>query len=146
MKKKNLVYIIVILFCGLCLTGYLFADDVKKEEIKMVHKTVIIHEYEGLTPQILRVEPGTTVIWVNYAAVEAVIIFLDEEIIDAADCPVYFFIDRDGTYESHEMCAGCTASLCFMEKGSYDYIVKEYRTHYAPGGIERDYRGTILVK
>ena len=143
MKRKRLIYTMVILFSSLCLTGYLFAAEAKKEEIKKVHKTVIIHEYEGLTSENLRVEPGTTVTWVNFAAVEAKILFLDEEVINAADCPVYFFIDRDGTYETHKMCAGCTASLCFLEKGRFDYVVKETRTSY---GEEKEYRGTILVK
>ena len=143
MKRKNLIYITVILIGTLYLTGYLFADEAKKEEVKRFHQTVIIHEYEGLVPEILRIEPGTTVTWVNFAAVEAKMLFFDREVIDAADCPVYFFIGDNGTYESHEMCAGCTASLCFQEKGRYDYIVKESRTSY---GYNKEYRGTILVK
>ena len=141
MKRKNLIYTILILFSSLCLTGYLFATE--EEATTKNHKTVVIHEHEGVTPQILRIEPGTTVIWVNLTLVEAEVLFLDRKVIDAAECPVYFFIGDDGTYESHEMCAGCAASLCFQGKGRFDYAVKEARTSY---GEEKEYRGTILVK
>ena len=141
MRRKNLIYTLLILFSSLCLTGYLFAAE--EEETTKNHKTVVIHEHEGVTPQILRIEPGTTVIWVNLTLVEAEVLFLDRKVIDAADCPVYFFIGDDGTYESHEMCAGCAASLCFQEEGRFDYIVKEARNSY---GDEKEYQGTILVK
>lgn len=143
MKRKSLIYTIVILIGSFYLTGYLFADEAKKGEINRLHKTVVIHEYQGVTPETLIVKPGTTVIWVNLAAIQAEIIFLDKEVVDAADCPVYFFVGRDGTYETHEMCAGYTASLCFQEKGRYDYIVKASRTVY---GEEKEYLGTIWIR
>ena len=140
MKRKSVIYLMLILLSSLYLIGYLFAAE---EETKKNYRTVVIHEYQGAIPQHLRVEPGTTVIWVNLAIVEAEVIFLDREVIDAAEYPVYFFIGDEAIYESHEMCAGCAASLCFEEKGRFDYIVRQARNSY---GDEKEYQGTILVK
>ena len=143
MRRKNLIYMVVILVGIFHLIEYPFAAEAKKEGLKKLHKTIIIYEEEGLVPPNLTAKPGITVSWVNLSETEAEILFLDKEVTDAADCPVYFFIGRKGAYESHKMCAGCTASLCFREKGRFDYIVKESRTFH---GGEKEFRGTIVIK
>lgn len=143
MRKRNLIYIVVILISIFFIVGDSSADEIKKEESKKIHKTVIIHEEEGVTPKILNAEIGVIVNWVNLSLVEAEIRFIDKKVNDAADCPVDFFIGKDGTYESKKMCAGCTTSLCFQKKGRFEYIIKEYRTFH---GGEKEFRGTILIK
>ena len=143
MKSKGIIHILAILVCISHLIGFSFAEEVQQEEMNRQHKTVFIHEQEGLIPQTLVCQPGTTVTWMNDATVEAEILFLDKKVIDAASCLVYFYIGKNGTYESHKMCAGCTASLCFQGKGNYDYIVKESRTFH---GGDKEYRGAIVIK
>ena len=141
MKSKNLIYIIVIMIGTFYLTGYPFAAETKKEEVKKIYKTVIIDE--GLYYKTLTAEPGTTVIWVNYSKRQVEILFLDKKVIDAADCLSNFFIGKDGACESVKMCRNCTASLCFQKKGAFGYIVKESRTFYGTG---KEYRGVIWIK
>ena len=143
MRRKNLIYLVVIMASIFFMIGSSFAVEAKKEESKKIHKSIIIYEEEGLVPPNLTAKLGVTVSWVNLSETEAEILFLDKKVADAADCPVHFFIGRKGAYESHKMCAGCTASLCFQEKGEFDYIVKESRTFY---GGEKEFRGTIVIK
>lgn len=143
MKKEYLTITSTIFLVLFCITAYCLAEEAKQEEMKRQHKTVFIHEHEGLIPQVLIAKLGTTVTWMNDATVEAEILFSDKKVLDAAACLVNFFIGKNGTYESHKMCAGCTASLCFQEKGTFDYIVKESRTFY---GGDKEYRGTILIE
>jgi len=76
LKSKDLIYIIVIMIGTFYLTGYLFADETKKEEVKKIYKTVIIDE--GIYDQTLTAEPGTTIIWVNYTKRQVEILFLDK--------------------------------------------------------------------
>lgn len=143
MKKEYLTITSTIFLVLFCITAYCLADEAKQEEMKRQHKTVFIHEQEGLIPQTLVSERGTTVTWMNDATVEAEILFLDKKVVDAASCLVYFYIGKNGTYESHKMCAGCTASLCFQKKGTFDYVVKESRTFH---GGDKEYRGAIVIK
>ena len=143
MKRKYLTVTSTIFLVIFCLSAFCLADEAKQEEMKRQHKTIFIHEQEGIAPQTLVGEIGTTVTWINDANVEAEILFLNKNVVDAADCLVYFFIGKNGTLESHKMCAGCTASLCFLEKGTFDYIVKESRTFHGAG---KEFRGSILIK
>jgi hypothetical protein len=73
------------------------------------------------------------------------ILFLDKRVVLACGSPVNFFVGKGGAYESAKIPFGGTASLCFTEKGRYEYIIKVSRTFYA-ATIERDNRGTILIK
>ena len=79
MQSKNLIYMIslIIIFY---LTGYSFATEVKKEEVKKLYETIILIDYEELIPGTVTAEPGTTVIWVNYAKMQVKILFLDKNI------------------------------------------------------------------
>jgi plastocyanin len=107
------------------------------------HKTIKIKEKEGIIPRTVTLQPGETVKWVNLSMSEVEIHFLDNKVIDAADNPVYFFVGRGSTYETHSICTGCTASLRFQKKGSFRYRVKESRTYH---GGEKEFRGAMLIK
>ena len=115
-------------------------------EMKIVNKIVTLHEYEGATPQTLSSAPGTTVIWVNQSRSPIELLFVDKKVVMACGSPVNFFVGKDGAYESAKIPFGGTASLCFLEKGHYEYMVKVSRTFYMPGDIARDNRGTIWIK
>jgi len=109
---------------------------------------VTINESEGANPSTLISEAGTTVIWVNHSRSPLEVLFLDKKVTLACGSPVNFFVGKDGAYESGKIPFGSTASLCFTEKGSYDYIVKVSRTFRMPaqGGLGQEHRGTIAIK
>ena len=144
MKRKILITGILIIVIS-CLTGLAFAAGEKTEEIKVINKIVTITSREGVRPVTLTSKPGTTVVWVNHSRYPEEILFLDKKVVLACSSPVNFFVGKDGAYESAKIPFGGTASLCFTEKGRYDYIIKSSRTFYLQR-IEREHRGTIWIK
>lgn len=143
MKKKNVIFGILLLINIFFLRGYSPAEEAAQEEQKQLGEVIVaIYDYEGVIPEVLIVEPGTMVTWVNCTAEEAEIIFLDEGVVHSADCSEYFFINREGCYQSLVMCCEYVASLCFQEPGFFDYVVKTYKTSSGEGD---EYRGAICV-
>ena len=119
-----------------------------EEEVTISNRIVKINEKEGASPSILVTSAGTTVIWVNYSKSPLEVLFLDKKVTLACGSPVNFFVGKDGAYESGKIPFGSTASLCFTEKGKYDYIVKVSRTFYMPaqGGAGAEHRGSIVIE
>jgi len=146
MERKSLIAIIAIMLGVFYITGLAVAAEDKQEEIKVVNKIVVIDEQEGAKPPSFSSEAGTTVIWVNHSRSPLEILFLDKKVVLACGSPVNFFIGKDGAYESAKIPFGGTASLCFTEKGKYDYIVKVSRTFYASSDLAREHRGMIWIK
>lgn len=144
MKRGNLIFIICLLIGFFCFTGLIFAAEEKTEEIKIINKVVRVSHQEGAMPTALTTKPGTTVIWVNQSRTPVEILFLDKKVVLACGSPVNFFIGKDGAYESAKIPFGGTASLCFTEKGKYEYIFRASSTFYPKR--DRDYRGIIWIK
>ena len=128
MKETILIHIIIVVVGTCYVIGDSLAAETRNEVSMKSDRTIRVTEKEGIIPQTVTIKPGDTVKWVNLSRSEIEIHFLDEEVIDAADNPVYFFICRERTYESYSICAGSSASLRFQEKGSFGYLVKE-QTH-----------------
>ena len=80
----------------------------------------------------------------NHSRQPAEILFLDKKVTLACNAPVNFFVGKDGAYESAKIPFGGSASLCFIEKGSYDYAYKTSATFYPMQ--EKEHRGTIVIK
>jgi plastocyanin len=151
MTRKFLTGMIVIFLGVLCTVGTTTAEEKKaapegkQEGIKVTNKIVTLNEFEGASPATLISKSGTTVIWVNHSRSPVEILFLDKKVVLACGSPVNFFVGKDGAYESAKIPFGGTASLCFTEKGRYDYIIRVSRTFYQHD-IVRDNRGTILIE
>ena len=143
MKRKIIIQVMIVVVSMCYVIGYSIAAETRNEVSMKSHKTIKIKEKEGIIPRTVTLQPGETVKWVNLSMSEIEIHFLDNKVIDAADNPVYFFVGRGSTYETHSICAGCTASLRFQEKGSFEYQVKESRTYH---GGEKEFRGAMLIK
>jgi hypothetical protein len=88
------------------------------------------------------------VIWVNNARSILEVFFLDKKVTLACGSPVNFFVGENGAYESGKIPYGGTASLCFTQKGTYEYIVTVNTTYYKPafGGLEKQHKGLIIIK
>ena len=145
MKRKNLITIIAIFMGIFYLTGLTLAAEEKAEEIEVISKIVTIHPSEGVRPITLTSNVGTTVVWLNRDRFPLEILFLDKKVTLACSSPVNFFVGKDGAYESAKIPFGGTASLCFTEKGRYEYIVKSSRTFYDQT-LAREHRGTVWIK
>ena len=137
--KKSLMIITIALW-GFYQIGFIQADESKKEEIKISNKIVTIGDFQGLRPVILSSKPGTAVIWVNHSRFPVEILFLDKKVTFACGSPVNFFVGKDGVYESNKIPSGGTASLCFIEKGKYEYRIKASTTFYV-GRMKRNLKG-----
>jgi len=144
MRRKRFVAIVIVLIGVFCMTGLSFAAEEKAEEIKVIQKIVVIEERAGLSPATLDSEPGTTVIWVNQSKQPAEILFTDKKVTLACASPVNFFIGKDGAYESAKIPFGGTASLCFTEKGKFEYIYKASSTFYPLQKME--HKGIVWIK
>jgi plastocyanin len=145
MKRKRLT-VMVALFVGLIfLAGIAFSSGEKMEEIKVINKIVTVSGYEGAQPNTITSEPGTTVIWVNQDRQPVEILFFDKKVVLACGSPVNFFIGKAGAYESGKISFGGTASLCFIEKGKYEYMVTSSRTFF-PLGKDKKHQGVIWIK
>ena len=144
MKRTSSIALSVIMLAGLGLSGFSSAADEKQEDLKIVNKIIVI-DSEGTRPATLTSQPGTTVIWVNNSRFPIEILFLDKQVTLSCGSPVNFFIGEDKTYESNKIPSGGTASLCFMEGGTYDYKVKSSQTFYT-GRIQKGEKGTVIIK
>jgi plastocyanin len=144
MKRKGLVIRISIILGIFCCTGLTLAAEETTEAIKVINKIITI-DYNGLTPKIVTSKPGTAVIWVNHSRFPIEILFLDKKVVLACGSPVNFFVGKEGAYESNKIPSGGTASLCFIEKGTYEYKVKSSSTFYV-GRIQRGHQGSIEIQ
>ena len=145
MKRKVFTSIAVLFLEIICLAEYAITAEEKGEQIKVINKIVIINQYEEVKPVSITSQPGTTVIWVNHSRMPVEILFLDKKVVLACGSPVNFFVGKDGAYESGKIPFGGTASLCFIEKGKYDYMVKSSRTFYMKK-VEREFKGEIIIE
>ena len=144
MKRRKRLIMMVVVMVVLSSVGFTYAAEKKAEEVKMINKIVTVKTYEGLMPATLRSQPGTTVIWVNHSSHPVEILFLDKKVVLACGSPVNFFVGKDGAYESGKLPFGGTASLCFTEKGKYEYVVKTSATFYPMD--EKEHRGIVWIK
>ena len=140
-RKRLIVIAVVVVLCGV---GFSYAAEEKSEEVKVINKIVTVKTYEGLMPATLRSQPGTTVIWVNHSSHPVEILFLDKKVVLACGSPVNFFVGKGGAYESAKIPFGGTASLCFTEKGKYEYVFKTSATFYPMD--DKEHHGIVWIK
>ncbi len=134
-------------FAVLLLMFFVFSawgQDISKE-LKIGHKVVRILDNEGLVPSTVIVARGTTVIWVSYFRDPVQIKFTGSRITTACRQPTNFITDKDGTYQSNILKAGATASLCFIEKGEYEYQFKPRNVEWANIINNKNLKGVIKV-
>ncbi len=121
-----------------------FAADQPAGEAKAENRIVAVSAREGLNPSTLQTTPGTTVIWVNQSNQPAEIRFNEKKVTIACGAPVNFFVNPDGAYESAKIPFGGTASLCFLEKGKFEYVYKTSSTFYPLS--QKEHKGIIWIE
>jgi plastocyanin len=89
---------------------------------ELVNKVVTITTFEGLDPAEVNSGRGTTVVWVNHSVNDMRILFKEgDQITVSCINPVNFSLQKDGTFQSDIIPHGGTASICFLEQGTYKY-------------------------
>jgi plastocyanin len=148
--------VLVLAACiGLLLMPY--GSAMAKEEGAAQEKTLAGHQVikvnypNGINPETLKVNLGTTVIWLNEAMAPVSIIFPDKEITTACENPVNFSKDSKGGFIAKKVQFGAVASICFIEKGTYKYKVtrpSKMKAAGQKGEIEsgKEFMGTIVVE
>ena len=152
MKRKKLITTTAILLGMIFLAGFSYGAEEKDQELKLVNRTVTIITTESarddmkpvVDPVNLNSAPGTTVIWVNFSKTPVELLFLDKKVTTACGSPVNFFVGKNGAYESAKIPFGGTASLCFLEKGKFEYMVNTSSTFY-PSKM-KEQRGFIWIE
>ena len=111
-------------------------------------KIIRIHFLGGINPAELKVKAGTTVVWVNDARDQLELKFEGKQVTLACKSPVHFLIDEDGSFISDRIPQDSVASLCFVEKGEFNYVLRKV----GGGGntMTRDnvkeFKGKIIVE
>jgi plastocyanin len=144
MKRKRIIVMLTILVCILCLQGITIAAEEKADQLEITSTIVTVSTFDGIQPASITSKPGTTVVWLNRSRIPAEVLFLDKKVVLACGSPVNFIIGKNGAYESGKIISRGTASLCFTEKGKYEYVVKPSGTFYKVG--EHEYRGAIVIE
>ena len=143
--RKAIYGSVVFLMLGLlCFTVVAAESDQPAEETRTENRIVAVSAREGLNPATLQASPGTTVIWVNHSNQPAEIHFLEKKVTLACGAPVNFFVGDDGAFESAKIPFGGTASLCFLEKGKFEYAYKASATFYPLA--EKEHKGIIWIQ
>lgn len=139
---------VIVLLCAIAFSGLMVVAQEEAPATTILNKIVVVKESQDPIPTTLKVSPGTTVIWVNHSRRPQEILFLDKKVLQACGSPVNFFIGKDGAYESAKIPFGGTASLCFTEKGKYDYQVKSSETFYgaAHPALQKDFKGIVWIE
>ena len=152
MKKINLITITAVLLGLVFSANFSYGAEEKDQELKLVNRTVTIVTTESarddmkpvVDPVNINSAPGTTVIWVNFSKTPVELLFLDKKVTTACGSPVNFFVGKNGAYESAKIPFGGTASLCFLEKGKFEYMVNTSSTFY-PSKM-KEQRGFIWIE
>ena len=93
------------------------------------------------------IEPGTTVIWINQSDVTIELKFQGKQVTMACKSPVHFVVDENGSFLSNRIPIGSVASLCFVEKGEFDYVARTALAFDQAYVKEvKEFKGKVIVK
>jgi plastocyanin len=108
------------------------------------HALIVLKgDFQAISPDPLKVKQGTTVIWVNEGK-EPVSILIKTKVGIACKNPVNFYNDLFGYYETGQVLPGATASICFIDKGKFEYEVKRMIGKEKP--VEKILQATVIVE
>src|SRR5512137_127591 len=117
-QKKGIFVLLVMV--AVLLTGLSPAVTAAEDGHALV---VLKGDFQAISPDPLKVKQGTTIIWVNECK-EPVSIIIKTKVGIACKNPVNFYADLFGHYETGQILTGATASICFIDKGKFEYEVK----------------------
>jgi hypothetical protein len=111
------------------------------------HTVIGINKTVGLDPKLAMIKSGTTVIWMNHSESLAEIRFRGKEVTIACKSPTNFVVDEEGSFVSNRIPQSAVASLCFIEKSTYNYVLSRGPRTTASVKVDLpDVHGTIIVE
>lgn len=115
---------------------------------KLAGSRVITIPSEAMNIPTVTVDAGTTVIWINNSRYYVEINFKHKQVTLACESPVNFVVDEEGKFISNKIPFGAVASLCFIQKGAYDYIVRRASVGATPSSpyTRKELTGKLIVK
>ena len=148
MKTTNVAAVITVAVQILSFAHSLPAAEEIPPEMSVSTENIMIKNQRVLEPASLTAKLGTTVVWINTSAFPVEIIFLGKKVALACGSPMNFSIDKDGAFHSAIIPRGGTASLCFIEKGTYTYRLESSGTLTLEYGKQerKESRGTIVIE
>ena len=152
MKTAKIFATIVLAMCFAFTSAWAGQDkDSKVVADQNIKETKIIRldALGGISPAEVNIKPGTTVVWVNNSRSQLELKFEGKQVTLACKSPVHFLIDDDGSFVSDRIPQDSVASLCFVEKGEFNYVLRK-----APGGggispardDVKEFKGKIIVQ
>jgi plastocyanin len=153
--KANKIWLVLAIFLSFGLVasvGTVCSQAEKSDKIKpekKVEGAKIVHmgSYGKLSPATATVKPGTTVVWVNEADSPVEIQFDGKQVTMACQNPVHFVVDDKGSFISNNIPMGAVASLCFIEKGEFNYTVRRaLKPTLSYKETPKEFKGKIIVQ
>ena len=144
MQVKQKVWMI-ILTCFCCSLIFLCGVTCSQQEAKSTSQVVSLLPDE-IKPPTATVTRGTTVIWVNEARGMVEIQFINTESMTVAcDSPIAFVKNLEGQFVSDKIPFASVASICFIQKGEFNYEIRRETSSVSPGKT-KELKGKIIVK
>ena len=112
-------------------------------------KIIRVNAIAGINPGELTIQRGTTVIWINESSSIVELQFEGKQVTLACKSPVHFIVDEKGSFISDRIPAGSVASLCFVEKGEYNYVMRKvllFSPTLEARPYNKEFRGKIIVQ
>ena len=152
--NKLMTLTAVAAFALLLMSGTAGAEAEKSRAIepeKSIKETQIIHlsDTGGIYPADASIKPGTTVIWRNDSRAQLELQFSGKQVTLACKSPVHFVVDDEGSFVSDRIPEDSVASLCFIEKGEYPYVLSNVssKAYFAEHRTTpQEFKGKITVK
>ena len=148
MSRIGKFLFVTLIIYSFCFPVFSFGAEDIPEEIQLTTKNIFIKNNRVLEPATLNSNLGTTVVWINTSSFPIEIIFIGKKVALACGSPMNFSIDKDGAFHSAIIPRGGTASLCFIEKGTFTYKVESSGTLLMEyGKKERKVsKGTVVIQ
>jgi plastocyanin len=154
MKYANYFTIVLVVLLFSMGSVAIGAEDQKESKIVpemniKASQIIRVNAISGVNPAELNVERGTTIIWINESQSIVELQFEGKQVTMACKSPVHFIIDDKGSFISDRIPIGSVASLCFVEKGEFNYVMRKvlrFSPTLEPRPYIKEFKGKIIVK
>lgn len=112
-------------------------------------KIIRVNAVAGVNPAELTVDRGTTVIWINESESSVEMQFEGKQVTMACKNPVHFVVDEKGSFKSDRIPAGSVASMCFVEKGEFNYVMRKvllFSPTLEARPYNKEFKGKVIIK
>ena len=143
MKRKPVVALIIILTLTFLMSTPVMAEE--KNLQPHLHKIILSNSDEGISPNLVSLKQGDTVVWYNSDKEPVVISFIQKLSIVCSPI-INFYADLSGSYKTEALPLGGTASLCFIKQGEYEYEARRILNLEKKKPKEQVLKGKVIVK